>query len=65
MYVAEGHEVKLLYLTRGEAGIKGIAHEEVAKTRTKEANEANKILKTKPIFFGQIDGDTVITKGRL
>jgi len=61
-YVTEGHEVKLLYLTRGEAGIKGVAHEEAAKIRTKEANEANTFLNTKPIFFGQIDGDTLITK---
>ena len=61
-YAAEGHDVKLLYLTRGEAGIKGVAHEEAAKIRTSEANEANAILKTKPIFFGQIDGDTLITK---
>lgn len=52
----------MLYLTRGEAGIKGLAHEEAAKIRMKEANEANIILKTKPIFFGQIDGDTEIIK---
>ncbi len=61
-YTAEGHDVKLLYLTRGEAGIQGISHDESAKIRTKEANEANKILKTNPVFFGQIDGDTMITK---
>lgn len=61
-YVAEGHEVKLLYLTRGEAGIKGVNHEKAAGIRTREANEANSILKTKPIFFGQIDGDTLVAK---
>jgi LmbE family N-acetylglucosaminyl deacetylase len=61
-YVAEGHEVKLLYLTRGEAGIEGVSHENSAQIRTKEAIEANIILGTKPIFFGQIDGSTLIDK---
>lgn len=62
-YVAEGHEVKLLYLTRGERGIKGKSIEETANIRTKEALEASSILKTKPLFFGQIDGDALVTVG--
>lgn len=60
-YIAEGHDVTLLYLTKGEAGIEGVNHEDAAMIRTREAEEANVILKTKPFFFGQIDGSTEIT----
>ncbi len=53
-YVAEGHEVKQLYLTRGEVGINGVKHDESAKIRTKEAHEANKKLKTNRFFLGKL-----------
>jgi LmbE family N-acetylglucosaminyl deacetylase len=33
-YVALGHEVAVLYLTRGEAGIEGVSDEEAAEIRT-------------------------------
>jgi len=61
-YTAAGHEVILLYLTKGEAGIEGVSQEDAALIRTGEAEEANAILKTKPFFLGQIDGSTEITK---
>jgi LmbE family N-acetylglucosaminyl deacetylase len=54
-----GHEVTIVYLTRGEAGIAGKSHEEAAAIRTAEARNACRILKANPVFFGQIDGSTV------
>ncbi len=55
---AAGHAVTVFYLTRGEAGIEGKSHAEAAALRTKEAEEACRILQAKPVFLGQIDGDT-------
>jgi LmbE family N-acetylglucosaminyl deacetylase len=57
---AHGHEVTIVYLTRGEAGIPGKSHEESATIRTREAEEACKVLKARPVFAGQVDGDTVL-----
>jgi len=57
-FSAAGHNVKVLYLTRGEAGIVGKSHQEAANIRTKEAEAACKIMNVKPEFLGQIDGDT-------
>jgi LmbE family N-acetylglucosaminyl deacetylase len=54
-----GHEVKILYLTKGEAGISGKTHQQSADIRTKEAEAACKILNVSFDFLGQIDGDTV------
>jgi LmbE family N-acetylglucosaminyl deacetylase len=56
---AEGHEVTIIYLTTGEAGIPGKSHEEAAAIRKQEAINACKVLDAKPVFAGQIDGDTV------
>src|ERR1043165_583196 len=58
--VAAGHSVTVIYLTRGEAGIRGKSHEEAATIRRKEAEAACGVLKAKPLFAGQIDGDTVL-----
>ena len=55
-----GHDVTIIYLTSGEAGIRGTAHAEAAAIRTKEAIAASKILKAKPVFAGQIDGDSIV-----
>jgi LmbE family N-acetylglucosaminyl deacetylase len=62
-YVAAGHEVVILYLTRGEAGIQGTGHDEAARIRTAEAERASALLGATPRFFGQIDGDTHIDGG--
>jgi len=56
------HDVAVLYLTRGEAGIPGVAHEEAAEIRTAEAVEACAVLQARPLFFGQIDGDTYVNR---
>jgi len=57
-YVAAGHEVLVLYLTRGEAGIEGKSHDEAARIRTAESQRACALLGATPRFAGQIDGDT-------
>jgi LmbE family N-acetylglucosaminyl deacetylase len=63
-YVDEGHSVVVLYLTRGEAGIRGKSHDEAAAIRTAEAKTACEILKARPIFARQIDGSTEVTADR-
>jgi LmbE family N-acetylglucosaminyl deacetylase len=59
-FAAAGHAVTIIYLTRGEAGIPGKSNDEAAAIRSKEAIAACSLLKAKPIFAGQVDGDTVI-----
>jgi LmbE family N-acetylglucosaminyl deacetylase len=60
-----GHEVTIIYLTTGEAGITGVGHDEAARTRKQEAINACKILNAKPVFAGQIDGDTIVNNTSL
>lgn len=55
-----GHEVTIIYLTTGEAGIEGKSHSEAAAIRKQEAINASAILKAKPVFAGQIDGATIM-----
>ena len=55
-----GYEVTIIYLTTGEAGINNTVHNEAARIRKQEAIEACKILKAKPVFVGQVDGDTIV-----
>jgi LmbE family N-acetylglucosaminyl deacetylase len=59
-YAALGHAVTIIYLTRGEAGIAGESHERAAAIRSAECEAACKILGAKPLFAGQIDGNTVV-----
>jgi LmbE family N-acetylglucosaminyl deacetylase len=61
-YAASGHIVTVVYLTRGERGIRDSAPAATAKIRTAEAERACKILKATPLFFGQIDAETSVTK---
>src|SRR5262249_29260055 len=63
-YAAAGHQVAVVYLTRGEAGIQGKSHDEAAAIRTREAEAACKILGAKPLFAGQIDGATEVNRER-
>ena len=55
-----GHEVTIIYLTKGESGIKGKTYQETAVIRMEEAKQACKILNAKPVFAGQINGDCVV-----
>jgi LmbE family N-acetylglucosaminyl deacetylase len=61
-YATAGHEVTFLYLTRGEAYDSTKSHAEAAALRTKEAEISCNILHAKPMFAGQIDGNTVLSK---
>jgi len=57
-----GHNVTIIYLTTGEAGISGKSHAESARIRKEEALNACKIIGAKAIFAGQIDGASVFNK---
>jgi len=63
-YGALGHEVVILYLTRGEVGMKGKSKDEAGSIREAEARKACEILRAKPRFLGQIDGSTEVNPGR-
>jgi LmbE family N-acetylglucosaminyl deacetylase len=54
------HDVTFMYFTTGEEGIEGKTWEEAAAIRKKECMESCKILNTKPLFAGQIDGESVL-----
>jgi LmbE family N-acetylglucosaminyl deacetylase len=60
----QGHQVTCLYLTRGEAGIRGKTAEEAAAIRSAEAERACKILGASAMFADQIDGATEVTPAR-
>ena len=64
LYSDGGHEVVVLYLTRGEAGIPGMSMQETAAIRTAECQKACAILKARPVFVGQIDGNTEVNNSR-
>jgi LmbE family N-acetylglucosaminyl deacetylase len=59
-FAKAGNDVTIIYLTTGEAGIEGKSHNEAASIRKQEAINACKILNVKPVFAGQIDGDTIV-----
>ncbi|MCW3120199.1 MAG: mca 1 [Chitinophagaceae bacterium] len=63
-YSEAGHNVTILYLTRGEAGDPAKSFAESASLRTKEAEVACRALNAKPLFAGQIDGNTELNKVR-
>src|SRR5438477_11324526 len=47
-----GHDVVALYLTRGEAGVRGKSHDEAARIRTAVVEKAWQIVKASPIVAG-------------
>jgi LmbE family N-acetylglucosaminyl deacetylase len=61
-YAEAKHQVTVVYLTRGEAGIRGKSHEESAAIRTAECVAACKILGATPVFAGQVDGATRVDR---
>jgi len=61
-YAALGHPVTVVYLTRGERGISGKSLDDAAKIRSAECAAACKIIGATPVFFGQIDGATEVTR---
>src|SRR2546428_1009867 len=64
-YAALGHAVTVVYLTRGERGISGKSLDEAATIRSAECAAACKIIGAKPLFFGQIDGATEVTRAHV
>jgi LmbE family N-acetylglucosaminyl deacetylase len=64
-YAAAGHDVTIVYLTRGERGIDGKSLDDAARIRTAEAEAACRIIGAKPVFFGQIDGATELTQAHV
>jgi LmbE family N-acetylglucosaminyl deacetylase len=56
--------VTIIYLTRGERGIRGKSYDEAAAIRTQEAEAASKILGAKPVFAGQINGAIQLDEAR-
>jgi LmbE family N-acetylglucosaminyl deacetylase len=65
LYAAQGHRVTIVYLTRGERGIADKSESDAAAIRTAEAEAACGILGAKPVFAGQIDGATELTRARV
>lgn len=59
-----GHDVVCVYLTRGEAGIKGKTHAEAAAIRVVESERACAVTGARHIFMDQIDGSTEINLDR-
>src|SRR5207247_10468237 len=64
-YAALGHAVTIVYLTRGERGIDGKSLDEAARIRSAECEAACRIIGAKPVFFGQIDGATEVTRAQV
>lgn len=59
-----GHDVVCVYLTRGEAGIRGKTHAEAAAIRVAESERACAVTGARHIFMDQIDGSTEINVDR-
>ena len=64
-YAELGHSVTVIYLTRGERGIRDKALDEAARIRSAESEAACKIIGAKPVFFGQIDGATEMNRAQV
>src|SRR6266540_550821 len=64
-YAELGHLVTVVYLTRGERGIRDKSPDEAARIRTAECEAACKIMGARPLFFGQIDGATELNKAHV
>jgi N-acetylglucosamine malate deacetylase 1 len=64
-YAQLGHGVTVIYLTRGERGIRGKSPDLAAEIRTGESEAACKIMGAKAVFAGQMDGDTELNRARV
>jgi LmbE family N-acetylglucosaminyl deacetylase len=64
-YAELGHAVTILYLTRGERGIRDKGLDESGKIRTAECEKACQVMGTHARFFGQIDGATEMTRAHV
>lgn len=57
-YSAAGHDVVLLYLNKGDPA--ETASRAASERRVQEAGRACQILKARPLFAGQIDGQAIV-----
>lgn len=64
-YVELGHSVTVLYLTRGERGIRDKGLDEAGQIRTAECQKACEIMGARATFFGQVDGATEMTRAHV
>ena len=64
-YAELWHTISVIYLTRGERGIRDKSLDEAAKIRSAECENACKVMGAKAVFFGQIDGATEVTKSHV
>jgi LmbE family N-acetylglucosaminyl deacetylase len=64
-YAELGHQITIIYLTRGERGDWTKSPDEVAAIRTREAESACKVIGAKPVFAGQIDAVTEVNSSRI
>lgn len=59
-----GYEVVVVYMTRGQSGIRGKSHEEAGAIRTQEAIDACQVMGVRPVFMSQVDGYSEINVER-
>ncbi len=59
-YTDDGHQVTLLYLNRGHKGCGHQTAEACGSLRVSEAQRACQILKARPRFFDQMDGEAMV-----
>ncbi|HEX4770699.1 MAG TPA: PIG-L family deacetylase [Bryobacteraceae bacterium] len=59
-YTDLGHDVVLLYMNRGEGYCHGADPSQCGVIRTEEARKACQVLKARPAFAGQIDGQSIV-----
>ena len=64
-YSAAGHQVAVVYLTRGERGIRGKSDDEAGSIRTRECEAACKVMGARAVFAGQLDGSTELSRTRV
>src|ERR1700730_13950586 len=61
-YTDLGHDVTLLYLNRGEKGCPDTPQDAGSRVRVPEAKRACEILKARPVFASQCDGNAVVDR---
>ena len=59
-----GHDVTVVYLTRGQASSSFTSREVAARTRTREAEAACAVMGVRPVFMDQMDGSTEVNEAR-
>ena len=61
-FAARGDEVVLLYLNRGQGGITGKTPAQAGEIRTAEAQKACEIIRARPVFANQVDGQAIVDR---